>query len=317
MSYYKLCYNNKVEYKGDKMKIVCIGHAAYDITIPVEGYPLENTKNRVANRIECGGGPACNAAYLLGCWGSDVEFIGVVGNDLYGKKIKEELEHAHVKTGHMQLNENYETTSSFIIANTEIGSRTILTYRPHEMEWSGNLLLDKPDVILIDGQEYELSKKILKENPDAISIIDAGRPVDEVIELSHMVSYLVCSHEFAESLTNTTLKHATKETLESCFIKMEEIFKNHIIITLESTGSLYRDKDTIKLMPAIKVKAVDSTGAGDLFHGAFTYAISKKLPIEKVMQIATVAGGISVTKLGGRNSVATKEEMRSYIHDFE
>ena len=70
-------------------------------------------------------------------------------------------------------------------------------------------------------------------------------------------------------------------------------------------------------MPTISVKAVDSTGAGDLFHGAFTYGISKKLPLEKVMQIATVAGGISVTKIGGRNSVATKEEMRAYINDFE
>ena len=72
------------------MKIVCIGHAAYDITIPVLTYPVENTKNRVHDRIECGGGPACNAAYLLGCWKSDVEFVGVVGNDSYGKKIVEE-----------------------------------------------------------------------------------------------------------------------------------------------------------------------------------------------------------------------------------
>ena len=85
---------------------------------------------------------------------------------------------------------------------------------------------------------------------------------------------------------------------------------------LDSMGSLYRDQ-TIKLMPTIQVNAVDSTGAGDLYHGAFTYAISKKLPITKAVQIATVAGGISVTKIGGRNSVATKEEMRKYIHDFE
>ena len=67
----------------------------------------------------------------------------------------------------------------------------------------------------------------------------------------------------------------------------------------------------------MQVNAGDSTGAGDLYHGAFTYAISKKLPITKAVQIATVAGGISVTKIGGRNSVATKEEMRKYIHDFE
>lgn len=299
------------------MKIVCIGHAAYDITIPVLTYPVENTKNRVHDRIECGGGPACNAAYLLGCWQSDVEFVGVVGNDSYGKKIKAELDHVGVKTEHMELNDQYTTTSSFIIANTSNGTRTILTYRPDEMIYQADISLQQPDIILIDGQEYELSKKILKQYPKAISIIDAGRPVPEVIELAHMVNYLVCSHEFAEEMTGLSLKNASKETLEACYLKMKEIFQNEIIITLESTGSLYQDQGKVKLMPTISVKAVDSTGAGDLFHGAFTYGISKKLPLEKVMQIATVAGGISVTKIGGRNSVATKEEMRDYIDDFE
>ena len=299
------------------MKILCIGHAAYDITIPVLTYPVENTKNRVHDRIECGGGPACNAAYLLGCWQSDVEFVGVVGNDAYGKKIKAELDHVGVKTEHMQLNDQYTTTSSFIIANTSNGTRTILTYRPDEMIYQADISLQQPDIILIDGQEYELSKKVLKQYPKAISIIDAGRPVPEVIELAHMVNYLVCSHEFAEEMTGLKLKNANKETLEACYFKMKEIFRNEIIITLESTGSLYQDQGKVKLMPTISVKAVDSTGAGDLFHGAFTYGISKKLPLEKVMQIATVAGGISVTKVGGRNSVATKEEMRAYINDFE
>ena len=299
------------------MKILCIGHAAYDITIPVLTYPVENTKNRVHDRIECGGGPACNAAYLLGCWKADVEFVGVVGNDSYGKKIKAELDHVGVKTEHMELNDQYTTTSSFIIANTSTGTRTILTYRPDEMTYQLDTALEQPDIILIDGQEYELSKKILKQYPNAISIIDAGRPVTEVIELAHMVNYLVCSHEFAEEMTGLSLKNASKETLEACYLKMKEIFQNEIIITLESTGSLYQDQGKVKLMPTISVKAVDSTGAGDLFHGAFTYGISKKLPLEKVMQIATVAGGISVTKIGGRNSVATKEEMRDYIDDFE
>ncbi len=298
------------------MRILCIGHAAYDITVPLESYPIENTKNRVHNRIECGGGPACNAAYLLGCWGTDVEFIGVVGNDLYGKKIKQELDQVGVATDNMQLNDDYTTTSSFIIANTSIGSRTILTYRPDDMKYQKKANIEEPDIILIDGQEYELSKEVLKKYPNAISIIDAGRPVKEVIELSHLVNYVVCSHEFAEELTGVPLKNADSKTLEQCFTKMEHIFGNHIIITLESMGSLYRDQ-TIKLMPTIQVNAVDSTGAGDLYHGAFTYAISKKLPITKAVQIATVAGGISVTKIGGRNSVATKEEMRKYIHDFE
>ena len=69
-----------------------------DITMAVDSFPKENTKNRIDNRVECGGGPAGNAAYLLGKWGMDVHFAGVVGNDEYGKRIKEEFESVNVNT---------------------------------------------------------------------------------------------------------------------------------------------------------------------------------------------------------------------------
>ena len=57
---------------------------------------IENTKNRVRNRVECGGGPASNAAYLLGKWGIETYFSGIVGNDLYGHNIKHEFQKVNV-----------------------------------------------------------------------------------------------------------------------------------------------------------------------------------------------------------------------------
>lgn len=70
------------------MKVLCIGHATYDVVIPVDDYPEENTKNRINNSICCGGGPASNAAYLLGKWGIDTYFAGLVGNDYEARVIK-------------------------------------------------------------------------------------------------------------------------------------------------------------------------------------------------------------------------------------
>ena len=61
------------------MKYLTIGHASYDITFTVKEFPLENTKVRVKNHIDCGGGPASNAAYLLALWQQEVAFQGVVG----------------------------------------------------------------------------------------------------------------------------------------------------------------------------------------------------------------------------------------------
>ena len=72
------------------MKVLCIGHATYDVVIPIENYPIENTKNRVDNSICCGGGPSANAAYLLAKWGIDTYFAGSVGADYAGNYIEAE-----------------------------------------------------------------------------------------------------------------------------------------------------------------------------------------------------------------------------------
>jgi sugar/nucleoside kinase (ribokinase family) len=299
------------------MKILCIGHAAYDITIPVDKYPVENTKNRVGMKVECGGGPASNAAYLLGKWHMDVYFAGVVGNDEYGKRIKKELDSVNVNTKYLQFSDGDETTSSFIIANQETGSRTILTYRDSDITMQPIELDFEPDVILIDGQEYEISKEILNKYPNAISIIDAGRPKPEIIELSKMVKYLVCSKEFAETITNIKIDYENQQTLIDLYQKMKEIFNNTIVVTLEAKGCLYEYENNIKIMPSIKVKAIDSTGAGDIFHGAFTYGIAKNMPFEKILKLSNVTAGLSVTRIGGRNSIFSLEEIKELYEEFE
>lgn len=299
------------------MKILCIGHAAYDITTPVETYPIENTKIRVHDRVECGGGPASNAAYLLGKWGLDVAFAGIVGDDEYGHRIKKEFNDIGVNTDCLELNPNDRTTSSFIIANKESGTRTILTYRPSEMQMKDINLNFTPNIILLDGQEYELSRKFIQMYPAAISIIDAGRPTEAIIELSKMVNYVVCSKEFAETVTSITIDYDNPTTLTSLYKKMEEIFKNKIVVTLEAKGALYKSDNCIKIMPSLKVIPVDSTGAGDIFHGAFVYGIAKNIDSEKIIKMSNIAGAISVTKIGGRYSVPTKAEMKDKINDFE
>lgn len=299
------------------MKILCLGHAAYDITVPVTNYPLENTKNRVHNKIECGGGPSSTAAYLLGCWGADVSFAGIVGDDLYGHHIKEELDKVNVNTKYLELSSEHTTDSSFIIVNEQTGSRTIFTYRPSDMKMHDIALDFIPDIILLDGQEYEMSSKILERYPNAISIIDAGRDKKEIIDLAKKVDYLVTSQEFAEKVTGLKIDFTDNNTVINLYNKMESIFHNQIIVTLEANGCVYKYNDEIKIMPSIKVKPIDTTGAGDIFHGAFTYGISQNYDLETVLKIATIAGAISITKLGGRNSIPTKEEMKCVYDEFK
>ena len=291
-------------------KIICIGSAAYDITIPMEDYPTENIKYRVKEKIEGGGGPASNAAYLLGKWNTDVYFAGVVGDDNYGRRIESEFKAANVNTKYMEFDKGNDTTISFIIVNKKTGSRTIFAKRDENIVYNTNINL-KVDYILVDGQEYEASVNVIKNNKNAISVIDAGRANDNVINLAKLVNYVVCSKEFAETYTSLKINLEDSNSIVEVFNKMKD-FKN-VIITLEDKGCLYKKDGVIMLMPSIKVEAKDSTGAGDYFHGAFMYCLIKDFEIKRTLKICNVAGALSVTKVGGRNSVPSLEEVMKYV----
>ncbi len=292
------------------MRILCIGHVTYDITFPTDAFPKENTKLRCYEKTECAGGPAGIAAFLLGKWGQTVEIAGLLGNDDYGKRIKKEFSLNRIGTNYLALSDECETSHSLILSNRSTGGRTILQYVPKHVQMVPFKPLEAPDIILIDGHEHMASKQILKEYPNAISIIDAGRDKSEVVELARMVKYLVCSKDFAEKVTGIKIDFEDKKTLVDVYNKMEDMFKNTIVITLEANGCLYRSDGQIKIMPSIKVKTIDSTGAGDIFHGAFTYGIAKGFNFEKTLKFANIAGALSVTRVGGYKSIPTLEEMQ-------
>lgn len=295
------------------MKFVCIGHATYDTTLPMKNYPTENLKHRIPEKIECGGGPASNAAYLLAKWGMDTTFIGIVGDDYYGEKIIEEFNHIGVNTDYIEKNKEIETDSSYIISNLSNGSRTILTAKSKlPLATDKTINIKDADVILVDGEHFETAKKVILDNPNAISIIDAGRVNEYTKELGKMVTYLVCSKDFAEEFTNQKIDYNDMNSMITIYEALKIYFKTNIIITLEDKGS-FTKFDDYKLIPSIKVTPLDSTGAGDIFHGAFTYFIANHYDLKETIELASITGALSVEKIGSRYAIPElKEVMNKY-----
>jgi len=293
------------------MKIICIGNAAYDITLPMDHFPIENKKTRLTQeRVECGGGSASNCAYLLAKWGIETYFGGYVGDDYYGNKIIEEFENVGVNTKYLEKKSDVPTTSSFIIANISTGTRTILTDKKQKTSMKKMKIEDEFDYILLDGYEKEFALEVIKKNPKAIKIIDAGSLRESTLELARMVDYIVCSKDFAEEVTHKKVDYDDMKTLIEIYDDLKKQFNQKIVITLEDKGC-FTYENGYKMVPSIKVDTVDSTGAGDIYHGAFTFCIANKYDLITTMRMANIAGALSVTKLGGRNSVFTLDEVKA------
>ena len=298
------------------MRVLCLGQSAYDITLPVESYPIENKKWRSTGRIECGGGSASNCAYLLAKWGLDTYFAGVLGNDYYGNKIKKEYEEVNINMKYLETKNDIETVSGYILTNLSNGSRTIVTYRNNDIKMSPIELEEEFDVILFDGYEKDIALDIIKKNPNAITILDAGGMNKDRVELCYLVDYVVCSKDFAEDFSKMKVDYQNEETIHRIYDCLKEEFKTNIVITLEDKGS-FGYIDGYKWIPSIKTTVVDSTGAGDIYHGAFVYGVAKGFDLETTMKVANIAGALSVETMGGRYSIRTLDEvMNKYEEHF-
>lgn len=294
------------------MKVVCVGHSTYDITLPMNEYPTENIKYRLERHVECGGGPASNGAYLLAKWGMDTTIMSVLGNDYYADKIIESFKEVNANTDFLEKRDDHATSSSYIIANMGNGSRTVLTSKkPPVRKLSLDTSVDA-DVILVDGEHPETALQVLTENKDAISVIDAGRLNPDTKMLGKLVKYLVCSKDFAEEFCDEKLDYRNQEQLIKCHKKLQEYFKTNVVITLESNGSFTIIDGEYERIPSITVKAVDSTGAGDIFHGAFTYFISNGYSLKETIRLSSITAAISVTRIGSRFSIPELKEVLEY-----
>lgn len=295
---------------------LCVGHAAWDLCMHVDAFPAEDSKTETHVLIESGGGPAANAAWLLNYWGVPTALAASVGQDEYGDKALKELTDAGVDCRMVVRQADQPTPVSFIIVNRATGSRTIINRKVSLASLNLNhqtLRRFAPQLLLFDGHELAASLAALEAFPSAVTVLDAGSLREGTAALAPKVRYLVCSERFAAQVTGQTDVFAE---MSSCLEELRELYRNVVVITLGARGAIFDDGRVRGHLPALPVKPIDTTAAGDIFHGAFAFALLKGMDLRKCLQLATVAAGLSVQKEGGRPSTPQlKSVLEKLPHD--
>ena len=159
----------------------------------------------------------------------------------------------------------------------------------------------------------EASLEALTRFPDAISVLDAGTCKEETRLLGAMVDHLVCSQDFARQYSGITIDKENPQSVVDTFVSLRKLNKKQIVVTLGEDGLLYGKGDEIIHLPAFKVKALDTTGAGDIFHGAYAYGVMKKWDMEKILKVASATAALSTEKLGGNVAIPALEDVEKMI----
>ena len=284
------------------MKVLCVGGSSYDITFPLPEFVLENKKIRVDEIVECGGGSAFNVANLLAKWNIDTYLASTVGKDSYGENLLKSLKKSKVKSKYFKLSSDNTTPVSYILNNQENGSRTIIMKKGTKNKYPGAVIMEHFDILYFDGHFASFAKQAISANIGALKILDAGRCDKDTVELAKSCDYIICSKDFAEDYTNSEISITDLDTLCDIYDKLDSDFNGKVIITLGEEGS-FVEYNGYKLIPSIDVKAVDTTGAGDIFHGAFIFSLINDLDIIDAMKISNIAGALSTLKVGSFNSI--------------
>jgi sulfofructose kinase len=289
------------------VEILCLGHASFDLSVPVDAFPAENSKCETRDLLEAGGGPAANAAYLLSSWGVRCGFAGLVGDDRYGQRIREEFQSVDTDVSLLELRAGHATPVSLILINKQNGSRTIVNRKLP----GGSLQLDaaaltglSPKMLLFDGHELPASLAALRTFPDAVSILDAGSWRDGTAKLAGEVDYLAASEWFASQASDVADLHSEANQRE-CLRRLRQKYSTIVVVTMGERGLVADDGNGFFHLPAFPAKTVDTTAAGDIFHGAFAYAVNQKMSFKESLRFASLAASLSVRSPGGRLSIPT------------
>lgn len=289
------------------MKVLCFGSANLDHVYKVDHFTVPGeTQGCLEYNIKCGG-KGVNQAIAMALAGNDTYFAGIIGSD--GGLLKDALVDKGVHIDYMKISN--KPTGHAIIEVDQSGQNHILLYggtnKEIDFEYIDEVLshFSKGDIVVLQNEinnvPYIIERCYEKEmksffNAAPYDIAVKNYPIEKV-------TWLVVNETEGAALSN-------EEDYEKIIQTLKQKYPHtHILFTMGKEGSrVLTDKEDIKV-EALKVNAVDTTGAGDTYIGYFVRGIVEEMPLLETAQMATKASAIAVTRFGAVDSIPNYEEV--------
>ena len=298
------------------MKIITgVGAAVLDHLNLIEDYPREDGSTHIT-QIICQGGGACAtaivAAHRLGMHG---QMITTIGDDETGKMILDGLDQEGIDTTMVEIVPDGISPHSEIMVNPQTGTRTkfVCNNTLPPIAWTKDQIdqIRNSDLLHVDGTRYDNAMaaiKIAKQYGIPVSV--DGCHMEEDRELNRSMALeadiLIMNARYPKLVANTA---TTEEALAFFAANGPKV----VISTQGTNGCLAWIDGKVEVFPAYSVKAVDSTGAGDVFHGAFLASYMNDGDVRRAIRYASIAAALKCTQVGGRAGIPTDKEIVSYL----
>jgi sugar/nucleoside kinase (ribokinase family) len=291
-----------------------VGVNAVDTLIRLPRFPAPDSKLEFTTNAVMPGGQVASAMIACQRWGLQTRYVGKIGDDDYGELHRKTFEQEGVEF-ELICADGCASQSSFILVDQSTGERTVLWKREERVALQAEDLqrewIVDARALLVDGHDTGAATRAARWAREAgiPAIADLDNLYPKVEVLLENVDYVVSSKEFPERLTGE------KNLLKSLPL-IQRKFKNRLTAaTLGRDGVLAWDGAAFRYFPAYRINAVDTTGAGDIFHAAFVFAQLAGWELEEQLSFSCAAAALNCTGSGARGHIAPIEEIRKLMHE--
>jgi sulfofructose kinase len=293
--------------------VVGVGLNATDTLLILPRFPAYAGKAPFEAEILSPGGQVASAMVACAMLGLRVKYIGTLGDDHRGQVQMESLQASGINLDDVHVVPNCPNQSAYILIDQTTGERTVLWRRPECLRLSPQAITPEKitcaRLLHIDGHDTPAvarAAEIARRHgiPVTVDVDTIYHGFDRVLA---NVDYLIASSEFPGQWTSE------RDPFKALAMIQEEYGMKVAGMTLGAHGALALAEGRYVYSPAFVVNCVDTTGAGDVFHGAFCYAILQGMSIRDALEFSNAMAALNCTALGARGGVATVEQARSLI----
>jgi sulfofructose kinase len=293
--------------------VVGVGLNATDTLLIVPNFPAYAGKVPFIEEILSPGGQMASAMVACARLGLRVKYIGAMGDDERGRIQRESLLDTGINLDHVQVRENCPNQSAYIIIDRSTGERTVLWHRADCLRIDPCQIADEQitcaRLLHIDGHDtaaVEHAASIARRHgiPVTVDVDTIYHGFDRVLP---QIDYLVASSEFPKTWTGVNDPFRALEAIQ------REYGMRVAAMTLGAHGALARENGAFHYSPAFVVNCVDTTGAGDVFHGAFCYAVLQGMAMPEALEFSNAMAALNCTALGARGGIRPLGEIHALI----
>ena len=291
-------------------KVVGLGACVYDTLISCENYPKEDTKQRAENVFVSGGGPVSNALVVMSKLGVRAEYIGVLAKDAAGDYLLKDFADCGVGIDDI-VRAGSRSFTSYILLSESGNTRTCVFDRgdvPDDPLLLDFTRLDGADVLHLDGNSLQCALAAAKyAQAHGIKVsLDAGGLYEGIENLLPYIEILIPSAEFAQGITG-------KKDIAGAMQTLQNRYSPEVLVVTDGKNGGFYWEECPKHYNAVKVKAVDTNGAGDTFHGAFLVAYLQGKTVEQSCCYASVVSAYKCTYFGARHYPLNERIMKNFF----